>query len=93
LVHSTFSQSRQGKIQESFLTRAHVITDWMEPAARVDQGDPDSDCDERFVSALHFILENPNHNSHRVPYFFCHIIVNFLLLCHNLLLFVSLVNI
>jgi len=55
LVHSTFSQSRQGKIQESFLTRAHVITDWMEPAAREDQGDPDSDCDERFVSALHFI--------------------------------------
>jgi len=46
LVHSTFSQSRQGKIQESFLTRAHVITDWMEPAARADQGDPDSDCDE-----------------------------------------------
>ncbi|RLM55797.1 autophagy-related protein 2 [Panicum miliaceum] len=46
LAHSTFSQSRQGKIQESFLTRAHVITDWMEPAAREDQGDPDSDCDE-----------------------------------------------
>jgi len=67
LVHSTFSQSRQGKIQESFLTRAHVITDWMEPAARADQGDPDSDCDERFVSALHFILENPNHNCHSVP--------------------------
>ena len=67
LVHSTFSQSRQGKIQESFLTRAHVITDWMEPAARADQGDPDSDCDERFVSALHFILENPNHNSHSAP--------------------------
>ncbi|CAL5043373.1 unnamed protein product [Urochloa decumbens] len=46
LAHSTFSQSRQEKIQDSFLTRAHVITDWMEPVAREDQGDPDSDCDE-----------------------------------------------
>ncbi|OEL13557.1 Autophagy-related protein 2 [Dichanthelium oligosanthes] len=53
LAHSTFSQSRQDKIQDSFLTRAHVITDWMEPVAREDQGYPDSDCDERFVSALH----------------------------------------
>ncbi|CAN6201834.1 unnamed protein product [Urochloa humidicola] len=46
LAHSTFSQSRQEKIQDSFLTRAHVITDWMEPVAREDEGDPDSDCDE-----------------------------------------------
>jgi autophagy-related protein 2 len=52
---STFSQSRKDKIQDSFLTRAHVITDWMEPVARKDLGDPDSDCDERFVSDLHFI--------------------------------------
>ncbi|CAN6198032.1 unnamed protein product [Urochloa humidicola] len=42
LAHSTFSQSKQEKIQDSFLTRAHVITDWMEPVARED----DSDCDE-----------------------------------------------
>jgi autophagy-related protein 2 len=55
LAQSTFSQSKQDKIQDSFLTRAHVITDWMEPVARKDLGDPDSDCDERFVSALHFI--------------------------------------
>jgi autophagy-related protein 2 len=53
LAHSTFSQSRQEKIQDSFLSRAHVITDWMEPVSCEDQGDPDSDCDERFVSALH----------------------------------------
>ncbi|XP_072149222.1 autophagy-related protein 2 isoform X2 [Setaria viridis] len=46
LAHSTFSQSRQEKIQDSFLTRAYVITDWMEPVASEDQGDPDSDCDE-----------------------------------------------
>lgn len=55
LVQSTFSQNRQDKIQDSFLTRAHVITDWMEPVARKDLGDPDSDCDERFVYALRFI--------------------------------------
>ncbi|XP_062233110.1 autophagy-related protein 2-like [Phragmites australis] len=46
LAQSAFSQSRQDKIQDSFLTRAHVITDWMEPIAHEDQGDPDSDCDE-----------------------------------------------
>ncbi|CAD6339594.1 unnamed protein product [Miscanthus lutarioriparius] len=46
LAQSTFSQSKQDKIQDSFLTRAHVITDWMEPVARKDLGDPDSDCDE-----------------------------------------------
>lgn len=46
LVQSTFSQSRQDKIHGSFLTRAHVITDWMEPVAHEDHGDPDSDCDE-----------------------------------------------
>lgn len=51
LAQSTFSQRRQDKIQDSFLTRAHVITDWMEPVAREYPGDPDSDCDERFVSA------------------------------------------
>lgn len=55
LAHSTFSQSRQDKVQDSFLTRAHVITDWMEPIAREDQSYPDSDCDERFVSALCFV--------------------------------------
>ncbi|KAL6838597.1 hypothetical protein ACP4OV_031554 [Aristida adscensionis] len=45
LAHSAFSQCRQDKIQDSFLTRAHVITDWMEPVYH-DQGDPDSDCDD-----------------------------------------------
>ncbi|XP_062228655.1 autophagy-related protein 2-like isoform X2 [Phragmites australis] len=46
LAQSVFSQSRQDKFQDSFLTRAHVITDWMEPVAHEDQGDPGSDCDE-----------------------------------------------
>ncbi|KAL5651363.1 hypothetical protein ACJX0J_036821, partial [Zea mays] len=46
LVQSTFSQSGQDKIQDSFLTRANVIKDWMDPVARNDLGDPDSDCDE-----------------------------------------------
>ncbi|KAF8723706.1 hypothetical protein HU200_021670 [Digitaria exilis] len=46
LAHGTISQSRQDKDQDSFLTRAHVITDWMEPIAREDQSYPDSDCDE-----------------------------------------------
>ncbi|KAL6631366.1 hypothetical protein ACP70R_028216 [Stipagrostis hirtigluma subsp. patula] len=46
LAQSVFSRSRQDKFQDSFLTRAHVITDWMEPVAHEDQGDPDSDCDE-----------------------------------------------
>ncbi|AQK83608.1 Retrovirus-related Pol polyprotein LINE-1 [Zea mays] len=46
MAQSTFSQNRQDKVQDSFLTSAHVITDWMEPVARKDLCDPDSDCDE-----------------------------------------------
>ncbi|GJN00076.1 hypothetical protein PR202_ga17231 [Eleusine coracana subsp. coracana] len=46
LAHSTFSQSKEDKFQDSFLTRAHVITDWMLPVAHEDIGYPDSDCDD-----------------------------------------------
>ncbi|KAJ1298677.1 hypothetical protein BS78_01G472100 [Paspalum vaginatum] len=46
LAQCTFSQTRQDKFEGSFLTRANVITDWMEPVGHEDQGDPDSDCDE-----------------------------------------------
>jgi autophagy-related protein 2 len=35
-AHNTFSQSKEDKIQDSFLTRAHVITDWMEPVTHED---------------------------------------------------------
>jgi autophagy-related protein 2 len=52
-AHSMFSQSKEDKIQDSFLTRAHVITDWM--VAHEDLGYPDSDCDERFVTFISFI--------------------------------------
>ncbi|XBI36912.1 hypothetical protein VPH35_122349 [Triticum aestivum] len=41
------SQNRQDKYQDSFLTKAHVIQDWIpELVVHEDQGDPDSDCDE-----------------------------------------------
>ncbi|TVU11701.1 hypothetical protein EJB05_45303, partial [Eragrostis curvula] len=46
IAHSTCSQRTHEKFQDSFLTRAHVITDWMEPVAHEDLGYPDSDCDE-----------------------------------------------
>jgi autophagy-related protein 2 len=51
---TALSQSRQDKYQDSFLTKAHVIQDWIpELVVHEDQGDPDSDCDERFVSLFH----------------------------------------
>ncbi|XP_051219150.1 autophagy-related protein 2 [Lolium perenne] len=41
------SQNRQDKYQDSFLTKAHVIQDWIpELVVHEDQGEPDSDCDE-----------------------------------------------
>ncbi|CAM0913916.1 unnamed protein product [Alopecurus aequalis] len=41
------SQNRQDKYQDSFLTKAHVIQDWIpELVVHEDQFDPDSDCDE-----------------------------------------------
>jgi autophagy-related protein 2 len=47
------SQNRQDKYQDSFLTKAHVIQDWIpELVVHEDQGEPDSDCDERSVSLL-----------------------------------------
>jgi hypothetical protein len=47
------SQNMQDKYQDSFLTKAHVIQDWIpELVVHEDQGDPDSDCDERSVSLL-----------------------------------------
>jgi autophagy-related protein 2 len=53
LDHIALSQNRQDKYQDSFLTKAHVIQDWIpELVVHEDQGDPDSDCDERFVSFL-----------------------------------------
>ena len=50
------SQNRQDKYQDSFLTKAHVIQDWIpELVVHEDQGDPDSDCDERFVSFFNLL--------------------------------------
>lgn len=44
---SAFNQSRQDRYQDSFLTKAYVIQDWIpELVVHEDQGDPDSDCDE-----------------------------------------------
>lgn len=41
------SQNNQDNYQDSFLTKAHVIQDWIpELVVHEDQGDPDSDCDE-----------------------------------------------